>query len=289
MEDQGDEGVYRVDLPENDFRRLRFLLGPDCFAISSDEPDFPATDLVPADAWHTIMDLPTDVAIRGTSHNGSDIVRLYNLHRLWQACVPLTPDPMPLSFEGYVLATEELEALVFIGLHGFYRQAFGCLRNVLEDVAVGTLFTLTDDERRLKRWRSGARRPTFDLARKELAATLSVGAFEQSIAPASIFGNAPSAWSNRLYERLCGYSHSRPGFNNADFWESNGPVHRPAAFQRLIAETAEVVAICVVMLKLSWPAFQLPRPARSLYSQPGPAWADVGPAVLANLFPSPPA
>ena len=48
-------------------------------------------------------------------------------------------------------------------------------------------------------------------------------------APHSVFGDDDADWVKQRYAQLCGYSHSRAGYNNADFWESNGPIFVPSA------------------------------------------------------------
>jgi hypothetical protein len=57
-------------LDANDFRAARYVLEPDDFALS-DGPDRPPTDLIDETAWRGIMDLPSDVAIRTTSYQGT--------------------------------------------------------------------------------------------------------------------------------------------------------------------------------------------------------------------------
>jgi hypothetical protein len=60
---------------------------------------------------------------------------------------------------------------------------------------------------------------------------------------------APPArgWLALLYRRLCAYAHSQAGFNNADFWKSNGPVYRPRADTLILDELQETVEICCVI------------------------------------------
>lgn len=45
-----------------------------------------------------------------------------------------------------LLAGEEFDALVFNALHGWYRQAIGCLRNGLETLIVGAALAVTDSQ-----------------------------------------------------------------------------------------------------------------------------------------------
>ena len=75
-------------------------------------------------------------------------------------------------------------------------------------------------------------------------------------APGAVFDRAVAgAWLVRLYERVCGYAHSRAGVNNIDFWESNGPVHVWGVLDRIIAETRETMAFGMVLLHFGWSGF----------------------------------
>ncbi len=61
--------------------------GADDFAIS-DGNETPPTDLITAEAWHGIMDIAGDVAIRTTSHQGSRVALLHELCGTWlEACL----------------------------------------------------------------------------------------------------------------------------------------------------------------------------------------------------------
>lgn len=58
------------ELSQSDFRAVRIVLEPEDFALGADEPDPPPSDLIAEKTWHGIMDLPDDVAIRTSDHNG---------------------------------------------------------------------------------------------------------------------------------------------------------------------------------------------------------------------------
>ena len=283
MSDAGE--VVRVDLPDGDFRKMRYLLGPDAFGVPYEDPDFPATDLIPEESWSTIMTLPTDVAIRASSHFGSDIDRLRHLYHLWLFALPTEPEVAPYMNEAIWLASDELDAAVFICLHGYYRQAFGCLRNALELVMQGCSFALRQDEMRLNRWLNGKGSFGIETPRRLIASQEVARQLEEAVAPLSMFGPGKQSWVNRLYMRLSAYGHSSPGFNNVDFWDgSNGPVHRPTVVHRTIEELREVLAFQFVLLRLGWAGLELPEGASGLYLNPGPTWAEIGPAVFAAQF-----
>jgi len=70
-----------------------------------------------------------------------------------------------------------------------------------------------------------------------------------------------------------------PGYNNVDFWESNGPVHRPSVFRTIINETREVIAFGYLLLDLTWPNFKLPSGTERLYMSQQDPWNPVALAV----------
>jgi len=68
----------------SDFRAVRVILEPDDFALGSDEPDQPPSDLIAEKTWHGIMDLPDDVAVRTSAHRGQV---LGEVHWIWERWV----------------------------------------------------------------------------------------------------------------------------------------------------------------------------------------------------------
>lgn len=64
------------------FRAIRIVLEPDDFAVSSGKPDQP-TDLVDKETWHGIVDLPDDVGIRTSNHQGTILKDHYTLQSTW--------------------------------------------------------------------------------------------------------------------------------------------------------------------------------------------------------------
>jgi len=65
-----------------DFRAIRIVLEPDDFAVSNGKPDRP-TNLVDKETWHGIVDLPDDVSIRISNHQGAILKELYALQSTW--------------------------------------------------------------------------------------------------------------------------------------------------------------------------------------------------------------
>jgi hypothetical protein len=274
----------RVHLPEEDFRRERALLSPELFADPGTGSDLPATDLVSKGAWTGLIDLPTDVLLRTTSHEGSSVDVLHRLTSTWIDLVfRIDESSAPYMAEASLLAHEEFDALAFIALHGYNRQALGCLRNALEVLTVGAGLAVKQDPALFRRWRNGDE-VKFGNARDWLTASPEGRRLDALAAPGAVFDRAVAgAWLVRLYERVCGYAHSRAGVNNIDFWESNGPVHVWGVLDRIIAETRETMALGMVLLHFGWPGFTMTPQAQDLINHPDPSWTDVAPAVKAFL------
>jgi hypothetical protein len=94
---------------------------------------------------------------------------------------------------------------------------------------------------------------------------------DSDAAPASVFGEDDS-WTIERYGRLCSYAHSRAGYNNADFWESNGPILAPSALAAVESEFRETLALSYLLLRLGWPTFRPGPGAEALLSGPQGNW-----------------
>jgi hypothetical protein len=268
----------RVPLPADDFRRERAFLSPHLFADPGSGHE-PPTKLVNRRRWEGTIDLPTDVLLRTTSHEGPTFDELAELRSLWTFMTPMEEHQAPYLFEAALLAGEEFNALTFIGPHGYYRQAFGCLRNALEVLTIGAGLAVSGNQTLFDKWRNGGAVP-FGNACDWLAASADGQQLDRSTAPAAIFRRKdPMAWITRLYERLCGYAHSKAGYNNIDFWESNGPVHVWGVLDRLVGETQETMALGLVLLRIGWSDIEVTDEARRLLKNPNPQWTDVAHAV----------
>ncbi|MGH3402148.1 MAG: hypothetical protein ACRDRJ_06460 [Streptosporangiaceae bacterium] len=259
-----------VDLDRDDFRKYRRYLAPHLFAWpDEDEPSaYPApSDLIPEESWDHAMTLPTDVALRSSSYEGSAVARLSTLESQWIYSWPELGEA-PFMEEVALLADEEFDALVFNALHGYYRQAIGCLRNALETMMAAAALAVTNNRDLFVQWRNGEERIGFRRARRWLRDSADGLKIDGEIAPLSVFGDDDSSWANSRYARLCAYAHSQGGYNNADFWESNGPIFVPRALAVVEQEFRETLALCYLLLRLGWPAY---RPG------PGPEAIIVGP------------
>ena len=183
-----------IDLAEDDFRRARRYLAPWNFAWPGDDDRTstypPPSDLVSHEAWDGIMVLPTDVALKSSSYHGSVVARLYELHSQFSG--PQVGEA-PYVEEAALLAREEFDALVFNALHGWYRQALGCLRNALETLAVASALAVTRNEEHFREWRDGAREIAFGQARAWLRDSQVGQQIDAEVAPHSIFGDGQTA------------------------------------------------------------------------------------------------
>lgn len=271
----------RLDLPPDDFRRERALLAPHVFADPGTGHDLPPTELTPRETWDGVMDLPTDVALRTSGHQGRVIEALHALQVGWVFSWP-DPNEAPFMDEPALLAGEEFDALVFNALHGYYRQAVGCLRNAVEVLTIAAGLAAENNHQLYERWRNG-QEVSFGQARAWLRDSAAGQQIDQAAAPRTIFAG-DGAWLRRLYARLCGYAHSRAGYNNADFWESNGPVHVPRALLTVEEELRETLAVSYLLLRLAWPGFRTTDAIRALLSEPKAGWKEFAPLLRTRLI-----
>lgn len=122
-------------------------------------------------------------------------------------------------------------------------------------MAVAASFSVRSDAAGFDEWHSGRREVRLGNAR-DLIRDSEIGQqIERDGAPHSIFGLVDGAWMNTLYMRLCAYAHSRPGFNNGDFWRSNGPIFVRSALSVVESDCRETVAVRYLLARISWPAY----------------------------------
>jgi hypothetical protein len=244
-----------IDLQPGDFRTLRRYLAPWLFADSDDATTYPPpSDLMPEKQWDTVEVLPTDVALKTSSYAGSRAARLADLWSDWVSSWPGLGQA-PFMEEASLLAGEEFQALTFNALHGYYRQAIGCLRNSLETLTVAAGLAVTGNMALFTQWRQQGQQISFGQARAWLRDSTEGTQIEAEGAPDSIFGDHASAWLKDRYARLCAYAHSQSGYNNADFWESNGPVYSPQALAVVETELRETLALAYLLQRLGWPGY----------------------------------
>jgi hypothetical protein len=178
----------RVHLADNDFRRERAMLAPHVFAIH-DGYDPPITDLVDQDVWEHLVHLPDDVAIRTTNWIGSRVGLLHEISMQWLSAGPVDPQGAPYAPEPAFLAAEEFDALEYLALHGFYRQALGCLRNALETMTHAAAFAAMQRADDFQMWRDGSLELRFGISRQTIFTSPVGQRIEQRLPGGSVFGN----------------------------------------------------------------------------------------------------
>lgn len=264
----------RIALPGTDFRRERTLLSPSVFFWEDGEPDMwaPPDDLIDRGAWDHVMGLATHVALESSGHAGSTISRLNQLSSDWTASWP-APGSAPFMDYPVLIAGEEFDALVFNALHGYYRQAIGCLRVALENLAMAAAFAVAGDSKSFQSWQQGNLEVKYGRARILLRDSTEGRQIDGFASQTSVFGDADGSWMNARYKRLCDYAHSRAGHDNGGFWESNGPLFVPRAVATVEREFRETLALCYLLERLGWPGY-VPGPGQSaLLDGPQEGWS----------------
>lgn len=258
---RGEKEVSRP-LETNDFRATRIVLEPDDFAASDGKPDRP-TDIVDQETWHGIVDLPDDVSIRTSNHQGTILKDLCRLQGSWTTHA--IGDNQDLLFEVLLYTIDELDAVLFNLLHGYYRQAIGCLRNIIELVVFGTYCQMAQNAQAFEQWRSGQMEISFGGMCARLLSLAPIQSFNMYLRAAindtlidQRTGPQSGGWARRLYAELCEYSHSRPDATNVGMWASNGPIYVPGAFQLTASLYAETLTFCYILIKLAKPQLTLP-------------------------------
>ena len=70
-------------------------------------------------------------------------------------CEPVEPSEEDPVQDTIWDAADEFRAATFSSLHGYYRPSVGCLRNVLEIIAVGMYCQICGQKEEYDRWRAG--------------------------------------------------------------------------------------------------------------------------------------
>ncbi len=279
-----------LPLPEDDFRRVRSYLAPHVFATwrmdDPDEPDVwpPPSDLISKDDWDGFMTLPTDVVLKTTSYEGSWASRVHRLASDWIWACPMDPASAPFMHGPAHTAYEEFDAVVFNAVHGYFRQALGCLRNVVETMTAAAATAVTNNTSKFNAWQSGADEIPMRDARPLLRNSADGIRLDAAVAPNSIFGNDPTHWIKRRYAELCAYTHGAPGKNNVDFWHSNGPIFVPEALPIVEAELRETLALAYLLLKIGWTGYTPTDGVRNLLSGPPAGWQEYQTVLCTELL-----
>lgn len=243
-------------LPQSDFRAVRVILEPDDFALGGDEPDPQPSDLISKKTWHGMMDLPDDVAIRTSDHNGKILGEVYWLWGRWIEAVGETEDAL---FVPMLDAIDDMQASFFDALHGYYRTAFSALRNIIEVMTIGTCGALTKTEL-YDEWRKGNTEFKFGVACDLLSNAVSLTEFNQGLRSKGFESlwdpkraDSPGGYSRRLYGNMCDFAHSRPGFTDGDLRSSNGPIYVHSVLWNWYLAFLRTTSLCAVFMALARP------------------------------------
>lgn len=244
-------------LPTSDFRAKRRMLEDSDFAVAPGKYSGP-TDLIQEDTWRSITSLPDDVSIRTSDKYGSQMEQMWEHWGTWGrvglAVQALSDDPSGSPTAVAICdATDAFQAATYCALVGFYRVAFSCLRNVLEQMTVGARLAISSDTKSFADWRSGEDRIKFGWAADTLTASPDVLALEQHLRAStgdSLFSQAPKGFARRLFVQLSKYTHGAAGFADADSRESNGPIFVPQTFIAWCVAALKTYAIALHELRL---------------------------------------
>ena len=233
-------------------RAVRRKLEPHEFASGGEE--IPHSSLVDPEVWDGIMQLPEDVSISISDHNG---VRLRLMYQLWADWIEALGDPDEM-FNCLLEAADCFKGATFNFLHGFYRTALAELRTALELVIIGAYGNLYPSDRDYREWKAGTtegfgftrcRRRLLGNLKKEQAKWI----FEDEAALSS------------AYQTLCKYAHARPDAGYDVLWQSNGPVYNNEAIRVTFFSSLEVHALCYLLVRLARPRFKMPKGSEILF------------------------
>jgi hypothetical protein len=125
-----------------------------------------ATDLVDKGTWESIVVLSDDVSLRTTDRYGSQSAQMWDYWGVWGRVVlgvqalSKNPGKSPTAIAACD-AADEFQAATYCALVGYYRVAFSCLRNILEQVTIGIQLTSSKNIRDFTDWRNGEERIKF--------------------------------------------------------------------------------------------------------------------------------
>jgi hypothetical protein len=251
-------------LDANDFRAFRLVLEPSDFALGSDQPDEPPSDLIDKETWESMMSLPDDVSIRTSNECGKTLKTLWFYWYQWNCLVgalqqeagPLTQCPI-----AHVAcdASDELQASIFCSVTGYYRVAFSCLRNVIEQMTVALQLELSGGLARFQDWLDGQEELKLGWAADLLPKNARVSALESHLRITindDLFGQKDpgklgGGLVRRLFGELSAFTHGAPGFTDSDMRESTGPIFVKEVYERWLNKFRQVYAVGVLEAQIA--------------------------------------
>ncbi len=234
------------------------------------------TDPVSEGTWRHLVDLPTDVLLRTTDHQGEQIAHIAEQTRLWVSST-WEQSAIGQPFNDVIYdVNDEFYAALFVSAHGWYRLGTSGLRTALELLAQGASYSAIDDDTGYLAWRKSEKSPEF---RKSLGRLNGSGLTDLARDSLAVIG--------RLYGDLSRSTHSNPGLGNLDIWNSNGPVWVSEGFTTFSHDLSDALAASYVMARLALTSFTLPTAAEVLFKSPISRWETLGTQLLADFFTTP--
>ncbi len=230
------------------------------FALASRKYPGP-TNLIDKGTWRSIVSLPDDVSIRTSDKYGSQVGKIWDYWGLWTRVVGAVqafsknPRTSPTSIAASD-ATDEFQAAAYAALVGYYRVAFSCLRNVLEQTTIAAQLAATNNQQDFADWRNGEDRIRFGWAADMLPKNPAADALEQHLRRTvadSLFNQSPKGLARRLFVEFSKYTHGAAGFTDGELRQSNGPIFLPRIFLAWCVSCLKTYAIALHELKLVHP------------------------------------
>jgi hypothetical protein len=211
--------------------------------------------------------LTDDVSLRTSDHHGTVLSRALRVWGDWLTLLldvqSLVTDPAsdPLAVAA-MGAAEEFQASISLALTGFYRQALGTLRAVLESLLAALEFSVRDDPAAVAAWLEGSHEGRFwaTRVRRRLSRLEPFASFHTE--EDSLF--AEPGWFAWLYDLLCAFVHGRPAHTvaagdridttNGGLWNSNGPLYVAGVFNMWARLFFNTMLMSALMVGLARPA-----------------------------------
>ncbi len=89
------------------------------------------------------MNLPTDVLLRTTDHQGMSVDAARVQLHAWVFALPVDAREAVFVAGSALGANDEFQAALVIAMHGWFRQAASCLRTALDAMTAATAYSVT--------------------------------------------------------------------------------------------------------------------------------------------------
>lgn len=248
--------------------------------------EMPPSDLIDRATWAGIVTLPDDVAIRTSNHHGRTLARLYDVWRAWVECIGEAQDAL---FSGMLDAGDDFQSATYAALTGFYRPSISALRSALELMTISTWAQVCGKAAEYQAWRRGNSTVSFRQAcdgligatkalRERLWLAVNDTLFDQKTA------DNEGGFARRIYNKMSGFSHARPGYSDGDIRGSNGPIYVQSAFSHVAWVQFETYGLCFVLYLLGRTDAKVSQPVIDMFSDVERLKSRVTRAALETLY-----